>query len=233
MKKVLIGLLMLVILSGGIAYLWMQNTKNQDNNKILLNNIYKVDEIKVLDGLIFTDSNNQIYFKSEEGISKYNLRNRKTEIVKEISDEFIFDIVDDEIVICNWENYLIENPNDIASKFWIEDIEGHIINEFETNKTVRPVTCGERKLFAIDNYPNSLERYYLVDLEIGNIKEDDFAENKTVKIITKDDKTEVIINNMTFEVDYPNIFINTVVVENEGQNNLVLVDLEGRLWVVY
>jgi hypothetical protein len=222
MKKIIIGIAILSV----IMVVVMIYMPSKVNKIIKLNNLYKVPNVKVLNKPIFWKD--ELFFQTAEGISRYNLDHREVEEIKVIKGSFIFAFYQDSILTCRWENFLIDTQEDIATKIWIEDLEGHIFQEFKSSKTIKPITCAKDKLVTQDNYPNSLARYYEVDLRTMDIKETEYIENQ-IAFIEIDKNTSVKINSTTFEIDYPNIFTYSI----QHEDTLVLIDTDMNLWVAY
>jgi hypothetical protein len=225
MKKIIWGMVVLSVVVIGTLIL----LNSRDSDVVKLKNIYKIPEIKALSTPIFSKTGEEIYFQTDSGITKYTFASRKVEIISEIKDDFIFELVEDKILVCRWENFNIDDPQDIATKIWIEDLEGHIFAEFESSKTIRPETCDKSKITAIDNYPNSPERYYHVDLEKSLV--DEITKPLVKKqIFTEDgDFTTFTVNDIKYLVEYPNVFIEA----GYGSGKVVLISKDREVWVGY
>ncbi len=132
----------------------------------------------------------------------------------------IIGIAKNQLLICLWKNFLIKNPNEIATKFTIKDLNSKTIHKYEFSETVRPYICKKDNLQFIDNYPNSPERLYLLE----NDKLQEITNQSTIE------KESNIIPNINFPENFEMVSYPVEIVL-EFDKKIIVKDQINNLWL--
>ncbi len=102
-----------------------------------------------------------IYIETNNAFVIYSLTELVAEKIINLSN-FIIGI-DEEIIICTWENFVINKPDEIATKVKVINENQKILSELHFTQTVAPIICKKDLKYFRDNYPGNPERIYLKD----------------------------------------------------------------------
>jgi len=113
---------------------------------------------------------NSLLFVIDGDIWEYSIESRKKSWVgRRKPNEFVGIDSNDNILLCEFEHYIIYSPDEFSTKFTVT--RDDVISEFYFFETIRPIYLDEEKVIAVTAM-DFLEQYqYLIDLEEGSIRE--------------------------------------------------------------
>ncbi len=170
----------------------------------------------------------EFFVTKDSKIKKLNIEKRTLEDFKAIKQNQILGIYKDELVLMEYENYIITTPEENATDIVILNLEEEEIFSKSFHETIKPLYIKDNFLFLIDNYLNSPERTYRVNLEKGEIE---FVKIETQLILEGDEKIEVLDkdNNLLFNIPKVNDIMSFSV--NENLDKIALIDTQGTIWI--
>lgn len=160
-------------------------------------------------GVYFSGST--IYIDSEGSYLRYDTSKGGTTL-HDKQENFILGAKDVSIISCYWENFSISSLEQTATKLDVRTVSGGQLHSINTNKTVRPIYCDDKKVLLSDNYPNSPNRKY-----IWETSSDDFVE--TTEYSETDQKEEVFGHNI-FRYIY----------SDDTDSRHILIDYNNGIW---
>lgn len=218
-KDLAITLLVLVLIILGIIYLSIYNSQAEEENWVL----YRVPEIQEPTQILWYGD--ELLFVVGKSVSKLNLENLVIEKYKSIEDNEILAVYGDDLVHIHYKNHIINEPTEYATEIRIIN-SGDIFHE-KYHQTIKPLFIKDNKLFLTDNYVNSPERTYEVDLHTGDIKLGDFAQPK----IQGDEYIEIVDGKTIFRIEKINNITSFEV--NPSKTKVALLDTQGNVWIYF
>lgn len=210
MKKKYIYIGIIAILGIITSMLFIKSDENTPmvKDELTLEDLYQLVLPQPIENIVWGTSSKYLYARANSTVWKINVNSREyTEIVG-LDEAFEIGIDDNKLLLCKYENFMIENPDETATKIIVEDLENHILREYSSNLSVGVTKCGLDKIIAMDNYPGNPGRYWDIDL-VDKIEEENF-----------DYKSETTsIEELKF-------------VKKVTQNNRdAFIDIDGKVWV--
>jgi len=148
--------------------------------------------------------NNYIFFVEKNKVKIFNSQKRKFLLPINKPSNSSISLTGNSFLICEWENYEIENMEEYSTKIWVyrkgKKDEAEVLR---FHQTVKPINCSIEVLFLETSLPQLEKKYF----------EYDFEEDKMLEI-NKQQDTKVI--------DFW---------RNEYGNILVKRDMSNILWV--
>ncbi len=169
MKKkafVLIGIIIVVFYSG--IYLIstvIYKPKFEESSNLQENLTHTIIELQ--DPIQFKWKNNhELLMSKRTGDTKtlyiYNSETRKLEKVSQIKENEIFDLQQNKILYCEWKNYKIHKPDEIATKITIKNRRKEKIKTIESSQTIRPLSCSTEELYSVTSTPILETKFFKV-----------------------------------------------------------------------
>lgn len=201
-------LLLLVILSiiGGILLYRFSNRK--------VETLYMISNISNPRQVFWI--NDYLYLVSEGKYYKYDIYKRDIQELGLINEN---EILDKELNIISYQNIEIKSEEEYATKIVTKG------KEYQYHETIKPISAYGKKIIAIDNYPNSPERKYNLNLETNSIEP--YTEIYSLSgenniVISKGKKELITISKYN---DVKEFFI------DEKESKLAFIDNDGYLWI--
>ena len=201
---------------------------NQENNEIKdEKTLYYIPNIQNPNQLVWYKNN--LLIVKDDKIRKLNTKSREIESIGEIKENQVLSIYQNEIVYVQYENHIIMSPEEYATE--IEVISKDEKEKIFSNKyheTIKPLEIKGNKLIVMDNYLNSPEREYKIDLEDGEIKRHNFS-----KPSIKGEDSIIIIENGEEMFNIPK-FNNIISVNiNSEEDKVSMIDKKGYIWIYF
>lgn len=207
MKKWLIGVLVIVVAI--FSYLIIQISKTENEQKELeISDFYKIPGISLIDNIVWGSSGKYLYARAGRDLLKINVESRESVKLEAFKKDFEIGFDDGRLLICFYENFLIDEPGQIATSISVEDLGGHILEEFESSLTVGVIDCEGDKVIVRDNYPGNPGRVW--EIGFDEDKEKEISQQKTV---------ELIIDGILFKN------------KTTYFNRIALLDQDGYIWI--
>lgn len=207
--KYIFLLLILLSIFGGILFYLYSNRKPET--------IYMVSNIDSPKQVLW--HNNLLYIVSNGKYFQYDIQTRDLREIGTINENEIMGIIEDKLEFVSYLNIEIQSEEEYATTMTIKG------KEYKYHGTIRPLSIRDNQIIAIDNYPNSPERKYEIDITTGDIKDysNEYAlsgENNIV--ISKKKKKLFTINKYN---DVKDFYINA------KEDKVAFVDNDGYLWI--
>lgn len=227
--KILIGIsiyLMIIILSLIIVKKHISEEQDFEEIDIKDDVFFKVEDFTNPDQIFWFKDD--LLVKKESSVKKLNLEEKTLEKFLNIEEKQNLGEYKGELVFIDYENHVITSFEEKATDIEITDLEGNAIYSKSFHETVMPLYIENNYLFLIDNYLNSPERTYRVNLDGGNIELYEIEEEFELEV---DEYTKVLDskNDVLFEI--PSITRISSFTLNEGEDRFAFVDVDGFLWV--
>ncbi|MBD3329705.1 hypothetical protein GF357_04395 [Candidatus Dojkabacteria bacterium] len=147
------------------------NTEEEDNKSLR----EETEELSVL------EPENKLYDQNWE-ILRYDTFNDKIETIGEIHNNQVIGLtsrdtnltavseIEDNLLVCTWENYEISSPDEIATKITIANFSGEILDELEFSETIRPLNCDAEVIHGKSAYPFMMQEFFTIDVRSRQIE---------------------------------------------------------------
>jgi hypothetical protein len=221
--KILILISFCMLIATGILMFFKINQKeNLEGNNEILFNIANINPDQIL---WYEES---LLVKKDNFVKKLNLEERNLESFFELEENEILAIYKNELVLMNYKNHIITSLEQNASDISIYNMEREEIFSKSFHETVKPLYIENEFLFLMDNYLNSPERTYRVDLKNGEIE---LFEIEEQLILQGDENVEIFDrkNHLLFKIPKMNDITSFSV--NENFNKIALLDMQGNVWI--
>ncbi len=199
-------------------------TFNQKDTRVENEKFFRVENILFPEQILWFKE--ELYILKDTKVFIFDVFKRELKYYGSIDEENLLGVYDDEIVYMRYKNKDILSKDEFATEISVLKNEEEIFFS-EFHETVKPIFIKENKIYAIDNYLNSPNREYIIDMEtkdIENTKIDNFKIDGLENIIVLDyDGNEILtidkVNNISFfEV-------------NEEKDSFAFVDAKGNIWI--
>lgn len=222
--KILIFVLLYTLVVLGLIIFLQKEQKNIQEDWIL----YRLEQIQEPQQVFYF--NDAFLFKKNSKVKKLNIEQRNLEDFLEMNDDEILAEYKEELVFVNYENHIITSPEENATDIKIKNLEGETIFSKSFHETIMPLYLENEFLFLIDNYLNSPERTYRVNLQSGEIE---FFEIKEDLKLQGSEKIEVLDSKDNVLLTIPKVNDITSFSANENLDQIVLIDIEGNVWIYF
>lgn len=222
--KILIFVLLYTLVVLGLIIFLQKEQKNIQEDWIL----YRLEQIQEPQQVFYF--NDAFLFKKNSKVKKLNIEQRNLEDFLEMNDDEILAEYKEELVFVNYENHIITSPEENATDIKIKNLEGETIFTKSFHETIMPLYLENEFLFLIDNYLNSPERTYRVNLQSGEIE---FFEIKEDLKLQGSEKIEVLDSKDNVLLTIPKVNDITSFSANENLDQIVLIDIEGNVWIYF
>jgi len=223
MKKALVFLICfftILTLAVLIYTIFKDDEKIYEEKKIL----FRIKDVKSPKQILWYKG--ELFLVIENHIKKFCLEKRKVEFFAEIEENHILGEYTNELVYIEYENHVIESPEEYATYISIFDLtKGNTLFSREYHETIKPMYIEENFLFLIDNYFNSPNRTYRINLESGDIEKYDVEQIK----IEGTESIRILKDNRTFEIPLVNK-IQDISIDKE-KDRVALIDTQGSIWI--
>lgn len=190
------------------------------------NILFRLYEIQHPDQVLWYK--NELFVKKDEDIKKLNIEKRILENFKPIKSNQILGIYEDNLVLVEYENHIITTPQEDATDIVIFNFEGDEIFSKSFHETIKPLYIENNFLFLIDNYLNSPERTYRVNLENEKIE---LFEIEEQLILQGDETIEILDKESNLLFNIPKVNDITSFSVNENLDKIALIDIQGNVWI--
>lgn len=223
-KLIKIFLFILIILSVAIIYKQNNFKKEYVEDEWTL---FRIEEV-TNPQQIFWYKNNLLVVKNSK-IYELDLEERILQDFGIIDKDEILGEMDGDLVFMKFQNHIIHSPEEKATDIEILDMKREEVFSESFHETIKPVNIKKDFLIAEDNYLNSLQRTYKINLETGEIEhfeiEDDFEiQGEETTEILKGDK---ILFNIPKMNDITSFSL------NGNLEKVAVVDIEGNIWIYF
>lgn len=222
--KILIFVLLYILLVLSLVILFQKNQEITKEDWTL----YRLEEIQNPQQIFYF--NNSFLFKKDSRIKKLNIEQRNLEDFLEIQENEILAEYKGQLVFVSYENHVITSPEENATDIEIQNLQREVIFSKSFHETIMPLYLEDEFLFLIDNYLNSPERTYRVDLQSGEIEFFQIKENLKLQ---GDEKIEILDSKDNVLLTIPKMNDITSFSANENLDQTVLVDMEGNVWIYF
>ena len=171
---------------------------------------------------------NTLYFQKNNFIYKLDIKERTVEKFLEIQGKQVLAHYENDLVLMKYKNHVITSPEQYATYIEITTLENETIFSKSFHETIKPTHIENDFLFLIDNYPNSPKRTYRVNLEDGDIELFEIIEEF---ILQGDESIKVLDHRSNLLFDIPKSNDITSFRVNEKEDRVVLVDIQGNIWI--
>ncbi len=225
LKKILLIFLYLLILTTALI-IYKQNglEKGYVGDEWIL---HRIEEVKNPEQ-VFWHNNNLLVVKNSK-IYELNLEERVLEDFGIIDKDEVLGEMNGDLVFMKFQNHIIQSPEEKATDIKILNMGREEVFSESFHETIKPVSIKKDFLIAEDNYLNSPQRTYKINLETGEIEqfeiEDDFEirGEETTEIVKKD---KVLFN-------IPKMNDITSFSLNGNLEKVAVVDIEGNIWIYF
>ncbi len=222
--KILIFVLLYILVVLGLIIFLQKEQKNIQEDWIL----YRLEQIQDPQQVFYF--NDAFLFKKNSKVKKLNIEQRNLEDFLEMNDDEILAEYKEELVFVNYENHIITSPEENATDIKIKNLEGETIFSKSFHETIMPLYLENEFLFLIDNYLNSPERTYRVNLQSGEIEFFEINENLKLQ---GSEKIEILDSKDNVLLTIPKVNDITSFSANENLDQIVLIDIEGNVWIYF
>lgn len=171
---------------------------------------------------------NDLLVKKDTIIKKLDFEERKLEFFLQAKENQNMAEYSNELVLMEYENHIITSPEEKATDIKILNIEKVEIFSKSFHETVMPLYIEDNYLFLIDNYLNSPERTYRVNLEDNDIE---LFEIKEKYSLEGGENIEVLDEENNLLMDIPKVNDIRSFSIHENLKKIALVDTEGMIWI--
>lgn len=173
---------------------------------------------------IIWKNENEIIVVRDEDILLYNLSSKRLEdIGKRQGNQFVGLDSKGDILLCTFEHFLIDSPEQFSTKFTVLE------KEYFFFPTIRPIALNEKKIIAKTALDFLEQHYYSINLEDGEIKEIVLKKKKNSVKHSKDVilKDAYFLNEERYIVE--DVFGNLYAYEKKKLNvNITSLILNGK-----
>lgn len=153
-----------------------------------------------IDDVLFR--NNYIFFIENDDIKRFNYKTREflPSLSKPLNSSI--SLTKDSFLICEWENFRIENIDEYSTKIWLYILgEKEEIEILEFHQTVKSINCSKQVLLLETSIPQLEKKYFEYDfkkkevLEIDKVKDRKIVNswrNKSGNILVKRNISNIV-----------------------------------------
>ena len=224
--KILILIFLYILILTSVIVIYKQNgfEKKDIENKWTL---FRIEEVQNPDQ-VFWHKNNLLVVKNLK-IYELNLEDRILKDFGVIDKDEVLGELDDNLVFMKFQNHTIYSPEENATDIEIFNMEREEIFSKSYHETIKPIKIKNNFLIAEDNYLNSPQRTYKINLENGEIEL--FEEQEDVEI--RGEETTEIVKQEKVLFNIPKVNDITSFSLNGNLEKVALLDIEGNIWIYF
>jgi len=222
LKILIFTSLLILLLLSSLIFLKTNDISLEEEESVL----FHVHGIENPEQMIwFEDS---LLIKKGRYIKKMDVEKRILEYFKDIKENQILGIYKNELVLIEYENHIITSPQEDATDIVILNLNEKGIFSGSFHETIKPIYLDNNSLFLIDNYYNSPERTYRIDLLSGKIE---LYEIKHKLILEGEEIIEVLDETGEHLFNIPKVNDIMSFSTNENLDKIALLDTQGIVWI--
>lgn len=143
---------------------------------------HKIPIVNAPQQVIWLDSNT-LAIVDDENILEFKINDKVLRNINtRLPNEFIGFDKENNLIICNFEHFLINSYDDFSTKFTFFDIDRNILNEWYFFETIRPIFLYDKTLIAVTALDFLEQHYYEIDISTGTKKEIDQPKRKYIEL---------------------------------------------------
>ncbi len=190
--------------------------------------LFRVEDIQDPEQILWFEEN--LFIKKDIVVKKLVLESRALSDFKKIEQNNNLSIYNDELVFLSYENFEIFHPDEIATEVKIFNKEMELLFSKTFNETLMPIFIEDNFLILIDNYFNSPERTYRVNLGGGELELFNLNENFKIE---GEENIQIMGVDGEVLVEIPKKNDIRSFSANENFEKLAFVDTQGDLWIYF
>lgn len=194
-------------------YIWAIETDTTTKKEVDIAYIGELEPIR--DIIVF---NERAIIKTDKELFELDNNEKKLTKIIQPKGNFILSKDNSKVYLCQWENFIINNPEQIATITKVYTEKTKFLYQDETSKTSMPTFCDDITIHYTDAFP--------------------FQPNHSPKVLPNkltfmgSHNTTLLIDDKTIAEDLPieNIFISGYTSDN--RKSAILQDNSGGIWLV-
>ncbi len=211
----------ILIFLKNIEYKTIQQEQEEESVLFILQNLKNPDQM-----LWYED---ELLIKKGGMIDVFDIEKRTLKEFSQVGKNEILAIYKNKFVLIAFQNHTITRPEEKATDIFILNLEDREeIFSFSFHETIAPIYIENNFLYLIDNYTNSPERTYRVNLQEEVLEH---YEIKEELILRGDEIIKIfdIENHLLMEIPKKNDITSFSV--NDKLNKIALLDIKGNIWI--
>ncbi len=172
---------------------------------------------------------NKLLVVKNKTIKEFDFATRSFKDFEQINNNEILAELNNELVFVKYVNHVIYSPEEFATDVAIFNLDRQEIFSQSFHETVKPLHIEGDFLILMDNYLNSPERTYKIDLNVGNIESSEMSEGYTIQ----GDESISILKGEQVLVNIPKVNDIRSFSPNENFDKIALIDFEGNIWIYF